>query len=92
MSESTFEGNVDMIQCEHTSKVDNLCISNESTNCMPGDMLPRDTNNCVDNIVSLDTLNIVPDLPSHLLNQRLPLPVKMKMMINKISRVKGCVK
>ena len=63
MSESTFEGNVDIIQCEHTSKVDNICSSNVSTNCMPDDMLPRDTNNCVDNIISLDTLNSVPDLP-----------------------------
>ena len=61
MSGSSFEVHVDVIQCENTSQVGNLCIRNESPNCVLDDMLPLF--NCVDTIESLDTLNIIPGLP-----------------------------
>ena len=63
VSENSFEVHVDVIQCENPSQVDNLCIRNESPNCVLGDMLPLVTSNCVDTIVSLDILNITPDSP-----------------------------
>ena len=81
-----------------TCQVDNLCIRNESPNCVLDDMLPIVTSNCVDTIESLDTLNIImvyliPLFQVGLVkNQHLRLPAALIMMINKIPCVKGFVK